>query len=280
MVRIVVITHEHDRFTDRRGFIHRQDRYLFATTLAELRARGHTCIIAKGLSERPQGDVAVLHVDATVTPQEYVDYAATFPFCVNLAPTDISKRHISQAGVRPGDGWAGPVIVKCNYNHGGSPEQHLNRMARRSGRPVPFPAAKRLKEYTVYETVAEVHPEVFEDPAIFVERFLPEKVEDGYAMRHWIFCGDQELCGRFVSRKSLVKGGGIFRFDMVEVPEDLRQRRKELGFDFGKFDFAVHDGKSYLFDANKTPGAVPRSVDGIKPATIADGLEGLIRGIL
>jgi hypothetical protein len=280
MARIVLITHEYDRFTNRRGLFHRHNRYMFATAVPELRARGHTCIVLQGLGDRPQGDAALLHVDATVTPQDYVDYASSFPICVNLRATDISKRKISQAVVEPGGSWEGPVIVKSNYNHGGSPEQHLNRMARRSGRPMPFPEARRLKDYRVYDHSSEVPPEAFDDAALVVEQFLPEREKDGYAMRHWIFCGDGELCGRFVSRSPLVKGGDIFRFEPAEVPQDLRRRRQELGIDFGKFDFAVHDGKSYLFDANKTPGAAPRNVDAISPATLADGFEGLIRGIL
>ena len=31
--------------------------------------------------------------------------------------------------------------------------------------------------------------------------------------------------------------------------------RQELGFDYGKFDYVVHDGRPVLLDANKTTGA-------------------------
>jgi hypothetical protein len=30
--------------------------------------------------------------------------------------------------------------------------------------------------------------------------------------------------------------------------------REELGADFGKFDYVMHDGRAVLIDANKTPG--------------------------
>jgi hypothetical protein len=33
----------------------------------------------------------------------------------------------------------------------------------------------------------------------------------------------------------------------------MRQRRRELGFDFGKLDFVLRDGKAVLLDANRTP---------------------------
>ena len=37
------------------------------------------------------------------------------------------------------------------------------------------------------------------------------------------------------------------------VPEVLRAERERLGFDFGKFDFVVHEGEVVLLDANRTP---------------------------
>ncbi|WP_457937525.1 hypothetical protein [Mesorhizobium sp. 10J20-29] len=92
MARIVLITHEYDRFSNRRGLFHRHNRCMFATAVPELRARGHTCIVLQGLGDRPQGDAALLHVDATVTPQDYVDYASSFPICVTEPPTYPSER--------------------------------------------------------------------------------------------------------------------------------------------------------------------------------------------
>ncbi|MGE4492883.1 MAG: hypothetical protein AB7E65_10655, partial [Syntrophotalea sp.] len=32
-----------------------------------------------------------------------------------------------------------------------------------------------------------------------------------------------------------------------------RKRRKDLGFDYGKFDFVQIDGQTILLDANRTP---------------------------
>ncbi|HEX2882002.1 MAG TPA: hypothetical protein VHO25_20930, partial [Polyangiaceae bacterium] len=33
--------------------------------------------------------------------------------------------------------------------------------------------------------------------------------------------------------------------------------RKKLGFDMGKFDYVIHEGKPVVFDTNKTVGAQP-----------------------
>jgi hypothetical protein len=32
--------------------------------------------------------------------------------------------------------------------------------------------------------------------------------------------------------------------------------RARLGFDYGKFDFVIHEGQAVLLDANRTPTAV------------------------
>jgi hypothetical protein len=61
------------------------------------------------------------------------------------------------------------------------------------------------------------------------------------------------------------------------VPDELRQRRHELGFNYGKFDFVLHQGKANLLDANKTPGR-PRNLMNLLAEGAdnqADGFEGM-----
>ncbi|TPM38494.1 hypothetical protein [Mesorhizobium sp. B2-3-4] len=281
MAHIVVITHEYDRLVERKFFRRSDSGYMIHAVLEDLRSRGHTWTIAHGPSNTIKGDVAVLHVDATRVDPAYVEYGSRFPLCLNLAVTDISKGRISEARVAPGDGWTGPIIVKPLLNSGGVPEERLNRRALRVGKPLPFPTAKVMKEYRVFDRAPEVPPGFFADPDLLVERFMPEVEEDGFALRFWVFCGDYDFCGRFISRTSMVKGPGVFRSERCPVPEDLRLRREQLGFDYGKFDFAVHDGKSYLMDANKTPGRVPKSAGEVASMTgMASAFEKMIRNVL
>jgi hypothetical protein len=56
------------------------------------------------------------------------------------------------------------------------------------------------------------------------------------------------------------------------VPEAIVKRRQELGFDYGKFDYVIHDGSAILLDANSTPGA-SRSSQRVKAyaAHLAEG---------
>jgi hypothetical protein len=281
VARIAVITHEYDRFQSRRGILLRKDSpYMLFDILAELERRGHSVRILRGPSTRHDADIAVLHVDATVTPADYVDYARGFPLCLNLGATDISKRRISGAIIEGNDGWAGAVIVKSNLNHWGTPEQDLNRQSARAGKAVPFPGVKTFAQYRIHASLAEVPQDVLKRPDLVVEKFIHEPEPDGFAARFWIFCGDRERCTRYVSPQSLVKGDDTIRREPVPVPDELRALRRQLGFDYGKFDFVVHDGRAVLLDANKTPGRARNlsKIVAAGTANLADGFESLIRG--
>jgi hypothetical protein len=271
---IVLITHEFDRLTRPRIFGAPVDGYMICGILEEMRRRGHRWVWSRGLSARPRGDLAILHVDATRTPPEYQEYGRTFPFCLNVDVTDISKHAVSDAIVAD-DGWQGPVIVKTDLNHCGLPEARLNRRARLRWKKPPFPDVKTMLEYRVFDRLSDVPMNVLSDPNLVVERFLPEPEIDGYALSNWVFCGEYDFCGRFVSRKRLVKGADVFRHELSSVPDELRRKRKEMGFDLGKFDFAVHEGRPILLDANRTPGIIPPGGASLKG--LADGLEGIIR---
>jgi len=282
MARIAVITHEFDRFQSRRGLLMRRDSpYMLFDLLEELKRRGHSVQIVRGTSAKPAADIAVLHLDATVTPPDYVDYARRFPFCLNLGAADISKHRISGAVIGQGDDWQGQVIVKSSLNHWGTPERQLNQRARRAGRPEPFPGVEAFERYEIHAALADVPAEVFERRDLIVEKFIPEPEPDGFAARFWLFCGERERCTRHVSPQSLVKGDDTIRREAVPVPDELRALRRQLGFDYGKFDFVMHEGRAVLLDANKTPGRARNLSSFITAgnANLADGFEGLIRQV-
>ncbi|AZO38958.1 hypothetical protein EOA27_08820 [Mesorhizobium sp. M2A.F.Ca.ET.037.01.1.1] len=282
MARIAVITHEFDVFERRRGPLLRRDSpYMLFDLLEELKRRGHSVRIVAGTSARPEADIAILHVDATVTPPEYVEYARTYPFCLNIGAADISKRRVSGAVIDRDHSWRGPVIVKSSLNNLGTREQTLNRRSRRAGRPEPFPDARLLDRYRIHGSLAEVPPAVFDRKDLVVEKFVPEPEPDGFGARFWLFCGERERCTRHVSPQNLVKGEDTIRREPVPVPDELRALRRDLGFDYGKFDFVMHEGKALLLDANKTPGRV-RNLSAFLAAgnsNLADGFEGLIRQV-
>ncbi|TPK38210.1 hypothetical protein FJ492_24455 [Mesorhizobium sp. B2-5-4] len=280
MARVTVITHEHDRFLGKRNLmLRRGSPYLLFDVLENLKRRGHSVRIQQGLSKTYNADIAVLHVDATIMPADYLAYARSFPFCLNVGAGDISKRRISGALIGEGDTWQGPVIVKSNLNNRGIPETLLNRRSARAGKSLPFPHLPALRSYEVHGTLGDVPDGVFDCDDLVVEKFIPEPEPDGFAVRFWVFCGERERCTRYVSPNSLVKASETIRREPVPVPDELRERRRELGFDYGKFDFVMHEGRAILLDANKTPGRPQNLVKmfAAGAADLADGFEGLIR---
>jgi len=277
MARIVVITHTFDRLTKRRFFRPPVSRYMICGVLSEMSRRGHSWTVARGVDDRKGGDLAFLHADATLTPPELAEYGRRFPVCLNLRVSDISKRKISNVLLERGDAWSGPVIVKTNLNHCGFPEERLNRRARWRFRRPPFPGVRGKHDYEIFDSLSAVPTGIFDDPDLVVERFLAEREVDGFALRNWVFCGDYNYGGRWVAQGPMVKGATVFRHELCAIPESLRKRREELGFDYGKFDFAVHDGQAFLLDANKTPGLIPPG--GASLVGLADGLERIVRSM-
>ena len=249
--------------------------------LNELKRRGHSVGIQRGTSKTYDADIAVLHVDATITPADHVDHARSFPFCLNVGATDISKRRISGALITEGDAWQGPVIVKSNLNNRGIPETLLNRRSKRTGKQPPFPHLPTLQPYEIYRSLGDVPDGVFDCDDLVVEKFIPEREPDGFAVRFWVFCGERERCTRYISPNGLVKASETIRREPVPVPDELRERRRELGFDYGKFDFVMHDGKAVLLDANKTPGRPQNLVKMFTAGAsdLAGGFEGLVRQV-
>jgi len=66
---------------------------------------------------------------------------------------------------------------------------------------------------------------------------------------------------------------------MIMAVQQYLDERRKLGFDYGKFDFVVHEGRAVLLDANKTPGRARNlsKIVAAGTANLADGFETLIR---
>ena len=176
---------------------------------------------------------------------------------MNVSVHDIRKRRVSDALLTRASGWQGEVIVKSDFNFAAEPEIRLNLLETGSDRPPPFPGLADAYGYTVYRAMEEVPEAAWDNSYLVVERFVPERVEGGYAMRVWSFCGASERCALRFSTEPVVKAWNALGGEYCDVPEALRAKREALGFDFGKFDFVMHEGEPLLLDANKTPGRPP-----------------------
>jgi hypothetical protein len=279
MAEFVVLIHEFDRFAWRAegqsdGIV---SYYLLYPLLRHLRRKGHICRVVTGA--RPvSGDVAILHVDTTFVDAHYAGLGARYPTRINFRATDISKRNVSGALLDRNSGWRGPVVVKSNRNVMAKGEVGQNMIAQAEGRAVPFPDLVEPRPYRLLPSMPLVPEAIWDDDEMVVERFVPERDPDGFAVRNWTFAGDRGVCTRNVSPRWMVKSvDDVVKSCDVPVPDEIRAERERLGLDYGNLDFVIHEDEPILLDASRTPGA-PRALwqwaDQVAP-DLADGLAAL-----
>lgn len=281
-MRLAILIHEHDDF--------HASGYMMPIIADALRRAGVDVAILAGTRHPVDADACLVHVDLTRVPDEYRAFAARFPKVLNPC-WDISKRVVSRNLVRRGDGYTGPVIVKTDRNCGGIKEAEaarrstfLRRTVRSLHRRLPWPVRNEIpgKKYFVFDSPARVPWPVWWNPALVVEKFRPQ-MEGGYfCLNSWHFFGDAETHSirkattPIVSVPSVVSRG----FVTPSIPEPIRALRRELGFDFGKFDFTIAEGGvPVLFDANRTPTNVSLSPEELtrQCEQLAPGITSLLR---
>jgi len=251
MTRIAIITHKFDKFPRR--------SYLLGSILKEVEQAGIEVEVTHGHRGFAKADLAILHVDATAVDPEYTALAKRYPRTINLRIRNIRKSLISDAALSRGESWDGPVIVKTELNARGAPEFYHNQVAAMRGKAAPHPQVTALRDYLLFDHARDVPQAVWSDPELLVEKFIPERDTRGFALRTWCFMGPRETCSRCVSAEPIVKGADVIVRELAPVPDELRERRARLGFEYGKFDFVLHEGRPVLFDANFTP-TVPENL--------------------
>jgi hypothetical protein len=270
-MRIAVIHHETCRPA-------RIGSYLVADFCCAWESSGHEVVHLHGSSRFVPADVALIHVDLSVVPPRYFELGRRYPVALNLRINDIRKRRVSQAALRPGDSYDGPVIVKTDLNHGGFPE--------RAARPLLQSCAHRVRallhrgrpavgsSYPVFQSLADVPAILRRDRRLVIERFLPEREGSSYFVRQTFFLGDRSVSWRLRGEVPVLRAS----IDDVEIPTppSISAFRREAGLDYGKIDYVEHQGREVVIDVNKTIGG-----RGTAPATVerlAAGIAARSRG--
>jgi hypothetical protein len=265
--RIVILFHKNDRYYD-------PSRYIVHHMAEFWRADGHEIIYVYGVKRYVPADLLLVHVNLSVVPEEYLEFASRYPIALNGRVRDIRKSTLSRNLVTYDGDWDGPVIVKTDLNYAGQPERLLRRswlerrwpyargvkraVERLSGNRRPF---DEPADYKIFERTSEVPRTWFENPELVVEKFRPEFENGRYHTRLYQFLGDRETCMRMSSDHPVVKAQTRADTEEVEPHEIARSWRKELGLDYGKIDYSICDGEVVLLDANKTTGAAGGSGD-------------------
>ena len=260
-LRIAVITHEIDEFKD--------SNYLLSHLSRVWQRDGVKIVIVKGVNqELPAADLAILHTDITAVNEDYIRIFSHYPLVINSSVRDISKTVFSDLIVAKNDGYTGKVIVKTNANFGGMRERQekFNDGDWQSTIDIqrPWRRVEWMEEYPVFDSPSDVPTGVWRNDKLVVEKFLPEQNAQGeYLLKVWVFFGDQGIYYQCVSTDPVIKSRNLIRrefLDVNDVPESIRQVRAKMGFDYGKFDFAIHQGEPVLYDVNRTPGGPKQAV--------------------
>lgn len=264
--------------------------YLMSLIAREWEARGLRVLIHHDLDTVLPADICFVHVDRSVVPPEYTEFARRYPASINLSITDIRKRSYSRNRVVAGDDYDGPVIVKSTLNYAGEPERdgdphfwqkfrgRLHREFTRLVPPIiPFqqPSISSKKHYRIFPSRRMLPVGWLERADIVVERFRPERHGDLFVLREWYFLGDRESYRCETSTDPIFTSGTSCPELATPPPDAIRRVRTELRLDYGKIDYAIdREGNPVLFDVNKTIGvARPDSLSARQNArTLADGL--------
>ena len=258
-LKIAVLFHENYRKYRRRT------NYLIGHLAACWRDAGHHVTSLFGVRTFEPADVVVVHVDLSVVPPEYLEFARRYRVVVNGGIADVRKSAFSRNLLRRGDAYDGPVIVKSNLNYAGIPERLLgrSRLAMSVDHVVSRVPAVRTRrglrfgtpaDYRVYESVRDVPAAAFASEEIVVEKFLPERENGLYCLRLFHCLGDRWTCVVNRSADPIVRAENKVSRAEIDPHPDILELRKTLALDYGKIDYVVRDGRAVVFDVNKTPG--------------------------
>ncbi|MEJ0088317.1 MAG: hypothetical protein WDM80_00950 [Limisphaerales bacterium] len=267
--KIAILLHETDNYPEGRGH--------FIWSLCDVwREWGMEIEVLKGIEKHSQADLLIPHVDTTILPEAYENFYLKYPRVANQHVRDISKRKISRNLLKRDDPYAGPVIVKTDWNSGGIPDTHfpgrkivLSKEAKRrfwdgwlnnkwDGEAHDWSKINCMNtdDYQVFPALSAVPKNIFANESLVVERFLPEFKNGIYYLRIYKFLGDQAYCARLGSSDPIVKNKNIISREEVSIPDEVVAARRELGFDYGKLDFVIHEGQVVVLDVNRTPGVI------------------------
>jgi len=200
-----------------------------------------------GTSQFVPADLILVHVDLSVVPQEYLEFAKRYPIHVNANVADIRKSNYSTAIIRQGENYDGKVIVKSNWNYAGRPES--KRLGVKHNYSYKYP-----QDYEIFENLSLVPTSYRMSSELIVEKFVPE-IDDGlFCIRNYHFVGKHAVCFRMKAEHPIVSAGNYKGFEVIEPHPYILEMRRKLDIDYGKIDFVVTDGIATMFDVNKTTG--------------------------
>lgn len=201
-------------------------------------------------------DIVLVHVDLSIVPAIYREFAQQYPLALNLAADDIRKSGYCPHLLHRGDEYDGPVIVKTDLNSAGKPEMRaspgrFSLLGRIWGRTQTFRRAK--SDYRIFSSLADV-PDAYFSNDFVVQKFLPEMRDGEYVLREYYFLDGAEFHNVEVGPHPVMTTGSQIHTSTEPAHPKLRELRRLLNLDYGKIDYVLAGGEPVIFDANKTIG--------------------------
>jgi len=246
---------------DRRRTFESIRHYKLKHMLGGLKRAGIEWRLIDNPAESEGGEAAFLHVDLTDVPADFIAAAHRYKRCVNRDASTIRRTLYTRARVLPDDAFDGPVIAKTVLNSQGAPElRYQNRRslaarARYTAKKFLIPGYKRrlCPAYEIFDSLEDVPKSVWGDPRLLVERFLPGTMDLPIVKHRYDFFFEVELNTRVAYQSLLCDPETLTEFDVdPDVPQAIRDLRKQLSLDFGAIDYFMEDGEAIPIDANKT----------------------------
>lgn len=256
--KIAVLFHEKDT---RRG----AERYVLHGLAEHWRNDGHQVDYLFGTRNFRAADLVLVHVDLSVVPDHYLEFASRYPIVLNGKIRDIRKSAYSKQLLHKGDNYDGPVFVKSDLNFAGGPERNFgpsirqifsSAIAKLSNKP----KMRKASDYRVFNSLSEVPEVYFSMENVVIERFLPEMEDGHFVIRNYQFLGDRGTATKVIGTDPMVKSRTEIKSIEIDPDPEIIEIRHAMNFDYGKFDYVVRDGRVVLFDANKTTGAHTKGI--------------------
>jgi len=228
---------------------------------------GYSIKLVYGIKRFVPADICFVHVDLSVVPDAYIQFANCYPVVINGRIKNILKSKISKNLVKEKDNYQGSVIVKTDRNYAGWPESLstenltqviLKQLMRRTG--MGRQNLMSQSDYRVFPNTDKVPERYFREKRYVVEKFLPERHEDLYCVNYHKFFGGYHHNIKLFSKNPIVSGANSVRREYIAPHPEILKVQDQLEMDYGKLDYCIVDNRVVLLDANKTVGVTRSKV--------------------
>jgi hypothetical protein len=258
---VAILLHERDHVAE-------SANYRIWALAANWMSQGIRVDILRGTSRTTDADLLIPHIDLSYIPDDYWAFIQHHPNVVNRTLRDIRKTRFSVSRLGRDDSYPGPVLVKTVGNCNGFPDvwfgsrrrpSMASRIRTRIER-IPWVQkralgwTRTLTKYRVFSSLRDVPRAAFANPHLLIERFIPERRGDKFVLRQWIMFGSQSIGRELTSTQPIIKSyNSEWAILPPQPPPEIVHWRRELGVDYCKMDYVIHEGKGVLLDVNPTP---------------------------